>query len=143
MIWGKQYGLIDTEISRNMQSPRKWITTVIALAVGALHFVTGENYQGPFPIFVNSYMIDVLLPMVLVLLMGLIENRLIRSAWFRAAAVFGFGCFVEASQYFGRPFFGSTFDPLDVLAYAGGVTLGLLLDLFLFPRLIKGWKDTV
>ena len=132
---------MDMEILGNMQLPRKWLTTVIALAVGALHFVTGENYQGPFPIFVNGYLIDILLPMVLVLLMGLIENRLIRSAPFRAFAVFGFGCFVEASQYFGHPFFGSTFDLLDILAYAGGVTLGLLLDLFLFPRLIKSWKD--
>lgn len=125
-----------------MPSPRKWIITVIALAVGALHFVTGETYQGPFPVFVNGYLIDILLPMVLVLLMGLIENRLIRSARFRAVAVFGFGCIVEASQYLGRPFFGSTFDPLDILAYACGVTLGLLLDLFLFPRLIKGWKNS-
>jgi hypothetical protein len=105
--------------------------------VGALHFVTGEDYQGPFPLFVNGYLIDILLPMTLVLLMGLFGNRVIRSAFFRAGAVFGFGCIVEASQYFGRPFFGSTFDPLDILAYAGGVTLGLLLDLVIFPRLVN------
>lgn len=122
----------------NRQSPRKWIITLIALATSALHFVTGEDYRGPFPLFVNGYLIDILLPMTLVLLMGLIENRVIRSAPFRAGAVFGFGCLVEASQYFGRPFFGSTFDPLDILAYAGGVTLGLLLDLVIFPRLIRG-----
>lgn len=50
----------------NMQSPRKWITVVISLMVGALQFVTGEDYQGPFPLFVNGYMIDILLPMTLV-----------------------------------------------------------------------------
>jgi hypothetical protein len=44
---------------------------------------------------------------------------------------------VEASQYFGRPFFGTTFDLLDILAYALGVSLGLLLDLVIFPRLIR------
>lgn len=124
----------------DMQSPRKWITVVISLMVGALHFVTGEDYQGPFPLFVNGYLIDILLPMTLVLLMGLFENRILRSALFRAGAVFGFGCIVETSQYFGRPFFGSTFDPLDILAYAGGVTLGLLLDLVIFPRLVRGWQ---
>jgi hypothetical protein len=127
----------------NMQSLRKWITVVISLMVGALHFVTGEGYQGPFPLFVNGYMIDILLPMMLVLLMGLFENRIIRSALFLTGAVFGFGCFVEASQYFGRPFFGSTFDPLDILAYAGGVTLGLLLDLVIFPRLVRDWQRNV
>ena len=126
----------------NLRSTRKWITVVISLMVGALHLVTGEEYQGPFPLFANGYLIDILLPMTSVLLMGLIENRVIRSALFRAGAVFGFGCIVEASQYFGYSFLGSTFDPLDIPAYAGGVTLGLLLDLFVFPRLFQSWNVT-
>jgi hypothetical protein len=86
-------------------------------------------------------MIDILLPMTLFLLMGLFQNKTIRSSFFRASAVFGFGCFVEAMQYFGRPIFGSTFDPLDILAYASGVVLGALLDLVLFPRMIPHWND--
>jgi len=122
-----------------MRRTKRWIIVSIALLVAALHFVTGENYQGPFPLFVNGYLIDILLPMELILLMGLIEHKVINSAWFRAGAVFGFGCVVEASQFFGRPFFGSTFDPLDILAYALGVSLGLLLDLVIFPRLARGW----
>lgn len=113
----------------------------IALAVGALHFITGENYQGPFPVFVNGYLIDILLPMMLYLLLSLFESKLIRSPLFRACAVFGFGCFVEATQYFGRPIFGSTFDPFDILAYAGGVLLGIFLDLVVFPRRIPGWSE--
>jgi len=125
-----------------MQSPKKWIITGIALTVGALHFVTGEYYQGPFPIFVNGYLIDVLLPMTLFLLMGLFQNKTIHSPIFRTCAVFGFGCFVELSQYFGRPIFGSTFDPLDILAYAVGVLLGVLLDLFIFPRVIPRWSES-
>jgi len=123
-----------------MSPIRKWIVTGIAIFVGALHFITGENYQGLFPVFVNGYLIDILLPMTLFLLMGLIENKVIHSTVFRACAVFGFGCFVEASQYFGYPVFGSTFDPLDILAYAGGVFLGILLDLLIFPRFIQGWN---
>lgn len=126
---------------RAVKMTRKPIITVIALIVGALHFVTGENYQGPFPNFVNGYLIDILLPMVLFLLVSLFQNKLIRSALFRACAVFGFGCFVEASQYFGRPIFGSTFDPLDILAYAGGVFLGAFLDLLIFPRFIPRWSE--
>ena len=116
---------------------KKGVIIIIALAVGALHFVTGENYQGPFPVFVNGYLIDILLPMTMFLLMGLIENRVVGSTLFRALAVFGFGCLVEASQYFGCPFFGNTFDPLDVLAYAGGVVIGILLDRFVLPRLVE------
>lgn len=118
---------------------KRWIITAIALVVGGLHFVTGENYQGPLPVFVNGYLIDLFLPMALVLLMGLFQNKILRSAVFRAAAILGFGCLVEFSQYAGYPIFGSTFDPLDILAYAGGVVLGLILDLILFPRLVPGW----
>ena len=121
---------------------KKLIISGLALTVGALHFVTGENYQGPFPIFVNGYLIDVLLPMTLFLLMGLFQNKIIRSLLFRACAIFGFGCFVEASQYFGCPIFGSTFDPLDILAYAVGVLFGMFLDLFMFPRVISGWSES-
>lgn len=114
---------------------KKLTITVIALTVGALHRVTGAEYQGPFPVFVNGYMIDILLPMLLFLLLGLFKNRIVRSAPFRACMVFGFGCFVESSQYFGRPLFGSTFDPLDIVAYAGGVLLGVLIDLVWLSRL--------
>jgi hypothetical protein len=120
---------------------KKTIIVCIALIIAALHFVTGQQYQGPFPVFVNGYLIDILLPMMLFLLMGLVEQRIIRSALFRACAIFGFGCFVEISQYVGRPLFGSTFDPLDILAYAGGVALGALLDLVIFPRLIPHWSE--
>lgn len=121
---------------------RKIIITFIALTVGALHFITGEEYQGPFPNFVNGYLIDILLPMALFMLLGLFQNRMIRSALFRACAIFGFGCFVEVSQYFGRPIFGSTYDPLDIVAYAVGVALGTLFDLVLFPRLLPRWMET-
>jgi hypothetical protein len=57
-------------------SMKKRVITAIALTVGALHFVTGEQYQGPFPAFVNGYLIDILLPMALFLLMGLVESKL-------------------------------------------------------------------
>lgn len=120
---------------------KKLIITGMALAVGALHFITGENYRGPFPIFVNGYLIDILLPMIIFLLMSLFKNRFVRSTLFRACAVFAFGCFVEAAQYLGHPIFGSTFDPLDIVAYAGGVLLGIWFDLLLFPRLIPRWLE--
>jgi hypothetical protein len=121
---------------------KRMVITSLALTVGAFHFITGENYQGPFPALVNGYLIDVLLPMTLFLLMGLFQNKIIRSPLFRACTVFGFGCFVETSQYFGRPIFGSTFDPLDILAYAVGVLFGVLLDLFVFSRVIPRWRES-
>jgi hypothetical protein len=120
---------------------KKWIITLVALGVGALHFLNSENYPGLLKIFVNGYLIDILLPMVLFLLLGLFENRFVRPALFRVCLVFGFACIVETSQNYGFPIFGSTFDPLDILAYAVGVGLGVLLDLVLFPQFVPRWNE--
>ena len=120
---------------------KKLLITLIALAVGLLHFVTGENYRGPFSVFMNGYLIDILLPMVLYFLLNLPEIKWIQLPIFRAATVFLFGCTVEISQYLEYPLFGSTFDPLDILAYAGGVLLGVFLDLVLFPRFVPRWSE--
>lgn len=120
---------------------KRIIITIIAVGTAALHFVTGARYGGPFSEFVNGYLIDILLPMVLVLLMGLFKTKFFRSPLFRAGTVFTAGCLVEFSQYAGYPIFGSTFDPLDILAYAGGVFLALWLDLGLFPRWIPTWTN--
>jgi len=120
---------------------KKLLITLIALAIGLLHFVTGENYRGPFSVFMNGYLIDILLLMVLYFLLNLPEIKWIQLPIFRAATVFLFGCIVEISQYLGYPLFGSTFDPLDILAYAGGVLLGVFLDLVLFPRFVPRWSE--
>ena len=93
---------------------KRYLITVIALIVAALHFLKGRIFQGQFHIFVNGYMIDILLPMTLFLLMGLFQNRTIRFPFFRASAVFGFGCFVEATQYFGHPLFGMLVRPIGL-----------------------------
>jgi hypothetical protein len=77
---------------------KKILITVISLIVAALHFLKDRISQGQFHIFVNGYMIDILLPMTIFLLMGLFQNRIIRGALFRAGTVFGFGCFVEFTQ---------------------------------------------
>jgi len=120
---------------------RRIVISCIALTVGAIHFIKGENYEGPFPIFVNGYLLDILLPMTLYLLMSLFQAKLIRSTLFRTCSVFGFGCIVEASQYIGYPILGSTFDSLDIIAYESGVLLGVLLDLILFPRFVPRWRE--
>jgi hypothetical protein len=120
---------------------KKSLITITALTVGLLHFITGENYQGPFPVFVNGYLIDILLPMSMYLLLGLVQVKVIHTPLFRATVVFLFGCVVEISQYLGYPLFGSTFDPLDIVAYAGGVMLGVFLDLVLFPRIVPRWSE--
>jgi hypothetical protein len=118
---------------------KRVVVVVISVAVGLLHFVTGTSYRGPFPAFVNGYLIDILLPMSLYFLLSLTEHSLFRSWVVKALSVFGVGVAVETAQFFGAPLLGRTFDPLDYVMYAAGVLLAAFLDVFLFPRLFSFW----
>lgn len=114
---------------------RKVIVTVVALGVGWLHFVTGPEYRGPSPVFVNGYLIDLLLPAVLYLLVGVAGGPLGRRRVVRGLLVFAVGAAVETLQLFHIPLFGDTFDPLDYLMYAGGVGLGMIFEQTVLARL--------
>jgi hypothetical protein len=104
-----------------MHHIQKLIVVVICLVVGGLHFVTGPGYRGPFPTFVNGYLIDLLLPFAMCLLLGIQELKVLRGKTVRFALIFGVGFLTESLQYFGVPIFGRTFDPLDYLMFATGV----------------------
>lgn len=114
---------------------RKPVVVVIALWVGALHFVVGPGYRGPWRGFVNGYLIDLLLPFVMFLLMGFVELRPVRPRVVRGLLVFGVGAGTETLQYFGVPVFGRTFDPLDYLAFAVGVSAAAVFEAVVLARL--------
>lgn len=121
----------------------KLFITGIALIIAALHFITGPHYKGPFPAFVNSYLIDLLLPMNLYLLLqiGGRDYFSVRTTRIGAAIfTFGFGLVVELLQYYRIDFLGHTFDPLDILMYGVGVCAGIGIDLTLIDRWEKRTK---
>ena len=110
-----------------------FVTIFFALPTGALHLLTGPGYDGPFPHFVNGYLIDICLPFTFYFLFTLKTDRWI---WKLAAAgilILG-AAGVELFQFWGYPVLGSTFDPLDILAYGSGIALGLSVDRWLFSR---------
>lgn len=115
-----------------------YLIVAIALFVGLLHFVTGPDYHGPFKNFVQGYLIDLLLPLNLYLLLQLSLRKKLSVSYSRiiaAVATFLFGVFVELMQLNNIHLFGSTYDPLDILMYAMGIGLGLLLDLTIINKL--------
>ena len=105
---------------------RKIFTVGISLFVSFLHFIVGPNYNGPFSIFVNSYLIDILLPFTLYYLFTV--NKKFDKKIPAAIVVFLIGFSVETLQYFNIHVFGSTFDPIDYLMYVLGVISALILD---------------
>jgi hypothetical protein len=112
----------------------KHIVVGVCLAVGLLHFVAGPTYRGPWPGFVRGYLIDILLPLALYLLLGVSWRVLADSRLARAILVLAVGGTVEGLQYLGRPLFGATFDPLDLVMYTLGVCGGVVIEVLVAPR---------
>jgi hypothetical protein len=81
---------------------RKRLVVAIALGVGALHFLTGPGYWGPLPVFVNGHMIDILLPFAMYLVLGVGNQKFLRSGLVRGIAVFGVGAIYRDIVIFWR-----------------------------------------
>ena len=107
--------------------------------IALLHLFTGSAYNGPWPEFVNGYLLDILVPFAFYLLLVLPDAPLLRPWTVKALLVFGAGACVEIAQYFGAPILGRTFDPLDFAAYGIGVAIAVLLDTLVFPRIFPFW----
>ena len=107
---------------------RKIIVVFIAVVVGLLHFLTGPRYRGPFPSFINGYMIDILLPFAMYLVLGVANQSIIHSGFARGVFVFAIGAITETMQYFGVPIFGRTFDLLDYLMFGIGIGLAAIFE---------------
>ena len=118
----------------NVDPVRKIIVVGICLLVGLLHFITGHEYRGPGRVFVNGYLIDILLPFAMYLLAGFFRTKLLQSSIIRAILVFIVGALSETLQFCGVPIFGRTFDLLDYLMFAIGVIAGILFERKLLSR---------
>jgi hypothetical protein len=117
---------------------RKVVVVAISLGVGLLHFITGPGYRGPFPAFVNGYLIDILLPFAMYLLLGIAGLPILRSPLVRGVLVFAVGAVTETLQYFGVPVFGQTFDPLDYLMFGLGIGLAAVFERVVLSRIPEG-----
>jgi hypothetical protein len=123
------------------QSKKSIVTVCIMVPIALLHFVTGKSYTGPYPEFVNGYLIDILLPFGLYFLLSPQDavKPVLRRWWVKALPVLAIAYAVETAQLFGAPILGRTFDPLDYLAYTLGVILAVTADKMVFPRLFSFW----
>jgi glycopeptide antibiotics resistance protein len=122
------------------QMIRKRVVIVsVEILIALLHFFTGSNYRGPYPGFVNGYLLDILVPFAFYFLLCLNEFSLLRSWIGKSILVLGSASLVEIAQLFGVPLFGQTFDPVDFIMYGIGVLLAAILDTTVFPRIFEFW----
>ena len=124
---------------KHSSTSKKVVVVSIVIPVALLHFLTGSDYRGPYPVFVNGYLIDILLPLSFYFLLCLVELPLLRSWVVKSVLVFGAASSVEVAQFLGVPVFGRTYDPVDFVMYGAGVLLAAILDTAVFPRLFKFW----
>jgi glycopeptide antibiotics resistance protein len=117
------------------------VIVAIMIPIALLHFLTGSHYQGPFPLFVNGYLLDILIPFGFYFLLCLNEYFILKSWLFKGFAIFMAAVSVEIAQYLGIPLLGSTFDAMDINMYALGVLLAIVCDALLFPRLFGFWRS--
>jgi hypothetical protein len=115
------------------------IIVSVNLTIGLLHFVTGSHYSGPYPAFVNGYLLDILIPFGFYFLLCLSQLPLLRSWIVKSILVFGAASFVEIAQFFGLPILGRTYDAVDFVMYGIGVILAVILDTIVFPRIFDFW----
>jgi len=119
---------------------RKRVAVVcMVVPIALLHFFTGSAYKGPWPEFINGYLMDILVPFAFYLLLTLQETALLEPWPVKALLVFGAAACVEIAQYVGVPIFGRTFDPLDFAMYGLGVALAIILDRLVLPRVFPFW----
>jgi hypothetical protein len=128
------------------QFGKRGIIVAIQLPIAGLHFVTGSRYAGPFPVFVNGYLLDILLPLgfYFLLCMPNIRPTVLHRWYARCILVFTAATGAELAQYHGIDLFGSTFDPLDIVMYGTGVIIAAILDTRVFPGIFPTlWPHTM
>jgi hypothetical protein len=139
--WLKGRGLETLVRRKNSISPKMVVVVCLVVPIALLHFFTGSAYRGPWPEFVNGYLLDILVPFAFYFLLILPEMPLLRFWPVKALLVFGAGASVEIAQYFGAPILGRIFDPLDFVMYGLGVALAAFVDTVVFPRVFGFWTS--
>ncbi len=114
-----------------------YIIVSFSIFIGLLHFIIGPDYQGMFKHFIRGYLIDILLPMNLYLLTQISLRKYIsvnKARIIGSIITFAFGTIVEILQLYEIEFFGRTYDPWDIIMYAIGIGLGIVIDLTIIDK---------
>ena len=118
---------------------KKVVITSIMILIALIHFFTGSSYKGPYPGFINGYLLDILVPFGFYFLLCLSKFPLLKSWIVKSILMFGVASFTEIAQFFGVPIFGQTFDLVDFVMFGIGVILAAIFDIIVFPRIFDFW----
>lgn len=115
----------------------------INLIIAIAHiFRIGSYLNGNLYILYYSYASDILVPIsfYFLLCMNDIQVRFLRNWYTKALIVFLLATFTEIMQAFGIYMLGVTFDIVDIIMFAIGVSVAAFLDVQIFEKIIPGYK---
>ena len=127
-------------------SKRRIVVISIMLLIDSLHIIgIGGYLRGAWQNFHYSYFSDIVMPFgAYMLLCQMEDGSHIRIPWWgKLAGAFLLPALLETLQYFGISALGSTFDPLDYVAYGIGAASAALVDTQLFPRIFVFWLGDI
>ncbi|MDF2156344.1 hypothetical protein [Algoriphagus sp. CAU 1675] len=122
---------------------RKIVGITIISLIALLHiFGLGRKLNGNLSTLYLSYGSDLIMPFGIYFLLCISQIHItILEKWYvKAALIFGLTTGLEILQFFGIYALGATFDPMDILVYALGVGIAVVVDRFIFDRLIPYWS---
>lgn len=117
-----------------------YIIVSFSIFIGLLHFIIGPDYQGIFKHFIRGYLIDILLSLNLYLLIQILLRKYMsvnKARIIGSIFTFTFGTIVEILQLYEIEFLGRTYDRWDIIMYAIGIGLGIVIDLTIIDKFEK------
>jgi hypothetical protein len=119
-----------------IESIRKLLAISINLLIALLHIIGPLRQEsGTWHDLYYSYFSDLTLPFGYYFLLGLAESNIqfLKSWWVKAGLLFLGTLSAELLQLAGVYALGTVFDPVDIVMYASGISLAVLLERILFP----------
>lgn len=114
----------------------------IIFIIALIHiFRIGSYLKGNLYLFYYSYISDIIIPFGIYFLLCINQYyiKILQKWYVKAAIIIGATTLVEILQFFGVYALGITFDPIDIIMYVLGVGAAVIIDKFLFKRLIPYW----
>jgi hypothetical protein len=115
---------------------------IIQIAIALVHFFRlGQIFDGQMYDLYYGYASDIILPFGLYFLLTINCEKIpmLRHWYYKAGIIFFGATIAEICQLFGIYALGTTFDPIDIMAYGAGVLIAAFLDVKIFNVYIGFW----
>jgi hypothetical protein len=134
---------------RNLQNKlhknRIIVIIIIITIIALIHlFRVGQYLNGDLYKYYYSYASDIMIPFAFYFLLCLEEPYIkFFQKWYKKAILIFVGAsMIEILQRYGIYVVGETYDILDILMFAIGVSLSVFLDKLVFKYLIPFWDSS-